>query len=119
MVVKSEAVTDGALTIWHNPRCSKSRQTLALLHDRGLDPKVRLYLQDPPTRAQLRAALALLGQPAAALMRWNDSPLPRDADEGAILEALAADPRLIERPLVMTGTAAALGRPPEAVLALL
>lgn len=108
-----------ALTIWHNPRCAKSRETLALLTGRGLTPVIRLYLQDPPTLAELRAALAKLGQPAAALMRWKDSPLAPDATEDDILAALVADPRLIERPLVLTDTAAALGRPPEAVLAIL
>ncbi|MCL7463455.1 arsenate reductase (glutaredoxin) [Phaeovulum sp. NW3] len=108
-----------ALTIWHNPRCAKSRETLALLTGRGLTPAIRLYLQDPPTLAELRAALAKLGQPAAALMRCKDSPLAPDATEDDILAALVADPRLIERPLVLTDTAAALGRPPEAVLAIL
>ncbi|MFP1643048.1 arsenate reductase (glutaredoxin) [Pontitalea aquivivens] len=108
-----------ALTIWHNPRCSKSRATLALLTDRGLTPTVRLYLQDPPTLAELRVALARLRQPATTLMRRKDSPLPHSATGDEILAALAADPRLIERPLVLTDTAAALGRPPEAVLAIL
>lgn len=108
-----------ALTIWHNPRCAKSRATLALLTGGDHSPAIRLYLQDPPSLAELRAALAKLGQPAAALMRWKDSPLPPSASEDDILAALVADPRLIERPLVLTDTAAALGRPPEAVLAIL
>lgn len=112
-----------ALTIWHNPRCSKSRETLALLQERGFDPQVRLYLEDAPTRDELQAALAKLGQPAASLLRWKEKDRPEglvpDAPEGAILDALAANPRLIERPLVITETAARIGRPPEAVLDIL
>lgn len=108
-----------ALTIWHNPRCTKSRETLALLQARGLQPEIRLYLQDPPDRAELEAALALLGQPASALLRRKDSSLAKDADSGQILDALLRNPALIERPLVLTDSAAAIGRPPEAVLAIL
>lgn len=108
-----------ALTIWHNPRCTKSREALALLQARGLQPEIRLYLQDPPDRAELEAALALLGQPAAALLRRKDSGLAKDADSGQILDALLRNPALIERPLVLTDSAAAIGRPPEAVLAIL
>lgn len=108
--------------IWHNPRCSKSRETLALLQARGIVPEVRLYLQDPPTAAELRAALTALGRPAAALVRRGEA-LFRDlglatAGEGTLIAAMAAHPALIERPLVLHGDTAALGRPPEAVLAL-
>lgn len=108
------------LTIWHNPRCSTSRKTLALLQDRGLAPKIRLYLQDPPDAAELRAALAALGQPAQSLIRWKEAPegLSRTAPDEALIAALASTPQLIERPLVLRGRRAALGRPPEAVLAL-
>jgi arsenate reductase len=108
-----------ALTIWHNPRCTKSRETLALLQARGLQPEIRLYLQDPPDRTELEAALALLGQPASALLRRKGSGLAKDADSGQILDALLRNPALIERPLVLTDSAAAIGRPPEAVLAIL
>ena len=112
-----------ALTIWHNPRCSKSRETLALLEARGLTPEVRLYLTDPPSVAELAEALALLDQPAASLVRWKEAARPaaltRDADTATILAALAAQPKLIERPLVLTDSAARLGRPPEAVLDIL
>ncbi len=108
--------------IWHNPRCSKSRETLALLHARGIAPEVRLYLQDAPTGAEIRAALAALGRPAADLVRRGE-PAFRDlgldgADEDRLIAALAAHPALIERPLVLHAGRAALGRPPEAVLAL-
>ncbi|MFC5736610.1 arsenate reductase (glutaredoxin) [Sinirhodobacter huangdaonensis] len=112
-----------ALTIWHNPRCTKSRETLALLQARGLTPAVRLYLDDAPTRAELADALAKLGRPAADLVRWKEADVPagltRTAPEAAILDALAAHPRLIERPLVLTDRAARIGRPPEAVLEIL
>lgn len=112
-----------AVTIWHNPRCSKSRETLALLQARGIDPVVRLYLQDAPSQSDLTAALAKLGQPAATLVRWKEADLPagltKDSPETTVLAALAANPRLIERPLVLTQDAAALGRPPEAVLDIL
>jgi len=112
-----------ALTIWHNPRCSKSRETLALLEGRGLQPEVRLYLQDAPSRDELRKALAKLGVPAAALVRWKEAEVPasltKASPEEAILDALAAQPKLIERPVVFTEAAARIGRPPEAVLDIL
>lgn len=112
-----------ALTIWHNPRCSKSRETLALLQARGFAPAVRLYLEDAPSRAELAAALAKLGRPAADLLRWKEADVPAGlttaAPEAEILDALAAHPRLIERPLVLTDRAARIGRPPEAVLDIL
>lgn len=109
--------------IWHNPRCSKSRETLKLLSDRGLAPVVRLYLQDPPDADTLAAALAALGRPAADLVRWGepairDLGLTRATPAPALLAALAAHPALIERPLVLHGGRAAIGRPPAAVLAL-
>lgn len=107
--------------IWHNPRCSKSRQTLALLTDRGIDPAIRLYLQDPPCEAEIRAVLAALGIPARGLLRtgeplFTELGLRTDMDEASLVSAMAAHPALIERPLVVHGTRAALGRPPEAVL---
>ncbi|MGD9918961.1 MAG: arsenate reductase (glutaredoxin) [Paenirhodobacter sp.] len=111
-----------ALTIWHNPRCSKSRATLALLEERGLAPGVRLYLKDTPTMAELQEAMLRLGQPASALVRWKEAGefgLARDASDNDIFAALTAHPELIERPLVLTDTAARLGRPPEAVLEIL
>lgn len=112
-----------ALEIWHNPRCSKSRETLALLEARGLAPVVRLYLSDPPRRDEIAAALEKLGRPAADLLRWTEAEVPagltRAAPEAEILDALAAQPKLVERPLVITETAARLGRPPESVLDIL
>ena len=108
--------------IWHNPRCSKSRETLALLHAQGIAPEVRLYLDDAPSEAEIRAALAALGCPATGLVRRGETlyrALGRaGAGEAALIAAMAAHPVLIERPLVLHGGRAALGRPPEAVLAL-
>ncbi len=109
--------------IWHNPRCSKSRETLALLQSRGLAPEVRLYLRDPPTGAEIRAALKALGRPAIGLVRtgeaaFRDLGLTRDSDDATLVAAMAAHPVLLERPLVLHGDRAALGRPPQAVLVL-
>ncbi|MCT8329620.1 arsenate reductase (glutaredoxin) [Albidovulum sediminis] len=109
--------------IWHNPRCSKSRETLRLLTDRGLAPVVRLYLQDPPDADTLAAALAALGRPAADLVRWGepaarDLGLTRSTPAAALVAAMAAHPALIERPLVLHRGKAAIGRPPTAVLSL-
>lgn len=109
------------LTIWHNPRCSKSRATLALLEARGHSPVVRRYLEDPPDASELRAAIAALGQPASALLRWKEARaagLSPDDSADRLIAAMAATPALIERPLVILGARAVLGRPPEAVLAL-
>ena len=113
-----------SVTIWHNPRCSKSRATLALIRARGIEPEIRLYLDQPPSIAELIEAVARLGHPAAALARRDDAAfaalgLSPDMPEPALLAALSAHPHLIERPLVLTAAKAALGRPPEAVLAIL
>ncbi|MCV2865378.1 arsenate reductase (glutaredoxin) [Albidovulum sediminicola] len=108
--------------IWHNPRCSKSRETLKLLQDRGIEPEVRLYLQNPPSRTEIETALTALGRPAADLVRWGEPAaqgLDKSAPDGELIAAMAATPALIERPLVLRHGKAALGRPPEAVLALL
>lgn len=112
------------IALWHNPRCSKSRAALALLTDRGADVTVRRYLDDVPTQAQLRAAHALLGGPVVAMMRtgeaaFHDMGLSRQTDDDTLFAAMAAEPKLIERPLALTATRAALGRPPEAVLTVL
>lgn len=112
------------LTLWHNPRCSKSRQTLALLRDRGRDPEIRRYLDAPPDREELETLLALLGLPAIALVRtkekrWRELGLGPDTPPAALIAAMAADPILIERPVLIAGNRAAIGRPPEAVLDIL
>jgi len=109
------------VTIWHNPRCSKSRAALGLLEARGVAPVIRRYLDDPPGLDELRAVRAALGVPAIAMMRpgerlFRDLGLSPDDDEEALLAAMAAHPALIERPIVLSGGRAALGRPPERVL---
>jgi len=112
-----------SLTIYHNPRCSKSRETLALLEQRGLTPQVVEYLKTPPNAQELAAIVAKLGKPATALVRKKEATeagIDMDAlDQSALLDALAAHPAAIERPIVIHGDKAALGRPPEAVLEIL
>ncbi|RME62133.1 MAG: arsenate reductase (glutaredoxin) [Alphaproteobacteria bacterium] len=113
------------VVIWHNPRCSKSRQTLALLRDRGIDPEIRLYLDEPPSTAEIERVLALLGCAPRQLMRLKESEYrDQELDNPALsradlVQAMAATPKLIERPVVIAGGKAALGRPPEAVLDIL
>lgn len=113
-----------SLVIWHNPSCSKSRQALALLKDKGLDPTVRQYLKDPPSAEELRAAVAALGsEDPMALVRKKEK-LFKELEVGvmegeAVIEAMAAHPRLIERPLVLTDKGARIGRPTEAILEIL
>ncbi len=112
------------ITIWHNPRCSKSRQTLVLLQERGGDIIIRNYLETPPTEAELQRALSLLGTNAIAVMRpgeakFKELGLSADDAEDTLIAAMAAHPILIERPIVFTRTRAAIGRPPEAVLEIL
>ena len=112
--------------IYHNPRCSKSRDTLALLHAQGLTPTVVAYLDTPPDAATLREVLAKLGlNDARALMRkgeaeYTDLHLADPSlSQEALIAAMVAHPRLIERPIVVNGDQAAIGRPPEQVLAIL
>ncbi|MCV6595164.1 MAG: arsenate reductase (glutaredoxin) [Silicimonas sp.] len=109
-----------SITIWHNPRCSKSRQTLALLQERGVEPVVRLYLEDAPTEAELREALTLLGLEPSGLVRKGEPAFKerglKEASEEALLAAMVEVPKMIERPIVFANGKAALGRPPEQVL---
>jgi arsenate reductase len=111
-------------TIYHNPRCSKSRNTLALLEDNGIAPRVVLYLETPPDEAQIGDLLKKLGIGAVDLLRrgeaeYKDSGLSRDSSEQEIIAAMARYPKLIERPIVVKGKRAVLGRPPENVLELI
>lgn len=114
-----------AITIFHNPRCSKSRATLALLQERGLDPDIRLYLEDPPDAEELRTILGRLGVTARELLRKGEAEYREQGlgdttlGEDELIAAMAATPRLIERPIVLAGNRAAIGRPPESVLAIL
>lgn len=112
------------LVIWHNPSCSKSRQALALLKERGYEPTVRQYLKDPPSAAELEAVLKKLGaKDPHALVRTKEplyEQLGVETLRGkAVIEAMAENPRLIERPVVITPDAARIGRPTEAILDLL
>ena len=112
------------LTLWHNPRCSKSRQALALLQGRGVEPAVKLYLDTPPDRAQLDRLLDKLGISAVELLRtgqaeWKDSGLTKDAPEDQLRDLIVANPILIERPILETAAKAVIGRPPELILDLI
>jgi arsenate reductase (glutaredoxin) len=112
-----------SVTIYHNPRCNKSRQTLALIEARGLTPRVIEYLKTPPSAAELKRLLQLLGMTPRQLLRAKeakeaglDDPALGDAE---LIAAMVKHPIVIERPIVVTGQRAALGRPPEAVLKIL
>ena len=110
--------------IWHNPRCSKSRQTLALVEEQGITPVVRKYLEDAPSEAEIRSALAALGLKPIAAMRTKEKEfkalgLSKESDDDTLIRAMAAAPKLIERPIVFKDGKARLGRPPEAVLEIL
>ncbi|MCF6315342.1 MAG: arsenate reductase (glutaredoxin) [Marinosulfonomonas sp.] len=110
-------------TIWHNPRCSKSRATLGLIQGAGITPEIRLYQDNAPTADEIRAVLALLNIPASALIRTGEMLYKelglKDADNDALINAMAKNPKLIERPVVLANNKAALGRPPESVLDIL
>jgi arsenate reductase len=113
------------VTIYHNPRCSKSRQALELLHKKGIEPDVVEYLKTPPDKAELKRILKLLGLGPRALMRKGEAAYrakrlddPKLSDD-QLIAAMVADPILIERPIVLSGNKAALGRPPEKVLEIL
>jgi arsenate reductase len=114
-----------SVRIYHNPRCSKSRETLALLEQRGLTPEIIKYLDTPPDADQLKVLLELLGMRSAReLMRTKEEEyrtlgLAEVTDEAELIAAMVAHPRLIERPIVVKGERAALGRPPEQVLDIL
>lgn len=113
------------VTIYHNPRCSKSRQTLTLLEERGVEPTIIAYLETPPDGQTLAGILDLLGLEPRGLMRKKEAAY---ADAGldnpgltrdALIAAMVANPVLIERPIVLANGKAAVGRPPEAVLDIL
>jgi len=111
------------VTIYHNPRCSKSRQTLALLAERGVNPTVVEYLKSPPSASELRRILALLGLAPRDLLRAKEAEKaglddPALSDD-ALIAGMVGNPAVIERPIVVAGGKAALGRPPERVLDIL
>lgn len=113
------------VTIYHNPRCSKSRQTLQLVRDEGIEPKIVEYLEDPPDEKTIRSLLRKLGLGAWELLRRKEAAFgelnlaAKKDDETALVRAMARRPALIERPIVVCGRRAALGRPPQQVLEIL
>ncbi|QOL25183.1 arsenate reductase (glutaredoxin) [Thalassotalea sp. LPB0316] len=111
------------LTIYHNPRCSKSRQTLQLIEENNADVTVVEYLKTPLTRAQLTELQAQLGVSVIDMMRTKEAEFKeqnlKGADDATLLEAMVNTPKLVERPIVSNGEKAVIGRPPENVLALI
>ena len=111
--------------ILHNPRCSKSRQTLALIEEKGITPEIIEYLKTPPTKAELQDILAKLGMKPRDLMRkgeteYKDNNLGDPAlSDDQLVDAMVAHPKLIERPIVLKGGQVRVGRPPESVLEIL
>lgn len=111
------------ITLYHNPQCSKSRQTLALLQEKGVDVSIIEYLKTPLTVEELENVARKLGLEPRQFMRHGETEYENVADENLtrqeLLEAIVTTPRLLERPIAVTETKAAIGRPPENVLALL
>ena len=112
------------ITIWHNPRCSSSRKTLELLHDNDIDPVIRHYLTNPPSIEEISEMQKLLKKPVASFIRtgedvYKDLNLGNCSDQELLIAAISAHPILLQRPIVFTDEKAAIGRPPEAVLAIL
>lgn len=114
-----------SVKIYHNPRCSKSRQTLELLTQRGIKPEIIEYLKTPPTRADIQSIAKMLGvNSVREFMRTSESiykelNLAKVEDESKLVTAIVENPKLLERPIVINGKKAAIGRPPESVLAIL
>ena len=112
------------ITLWHNPRCSKSRQTLALIEETGTEVRIRRYLEDAPSADEIAAAQQALGLPLIDMVRtgekaFKEAGLSKTSNDGTLLAAMVAHPILIERPIAFKGRKAVIGRPPEAVLDLL
>ncbi len=110
-------------TIWHNPRCSKSRQTMGILEENGIEANVVKYLDDTQSVEAIKEVLKKLKLSARELMRTKEDlykslGLKDEMDEDKLIEAMAEYPKLIERPIVIKGDKAVLGRPPEKVLEL-
>ena len=112
------------MKIYHNPRCSKSRQTLALLQENGVEPDVVLYLDNIMTADELRGLLSKLGISPMQLVRkveavWKEKYKGKALSDDQVIEAMIANPKLIERPIVVKDQSAVLGRPPENILELI
>ena len=112
-----------AVTMYHNPRCNTSRKTLALLREKGVEPVIIEYLKTPPSAPELKKILGQLKMPATKLLRKKEAAAagidPKALSEDALIAAMVKNPIIIERPIVISGVKAALGRPPEAVLSVL
>lgn len=114
-----------AVTIYHNPRCSKSRQALALLREKGVEPRIVEYLRTPPDAETLKGILERLGMAPRELMRRKEAPYKeldldnRGLDDAALIQAMVDNPILIERPIILKGEKAVIGRPPEKALEIL
>ncbi len=113
------------VTIWHNPRCSKSRQTLELLNNKGVEPAIREYLKQPPSKAEMETLIDMVGGDPRELLRDGEAEFKAlgrkkaEMTKADIAKAIAVHPILLQRPIVVVGNKAAIGRPPEAVLPLL
>jgi arsenate reductase (glutaredoxin) len=114
-----------SVTIYHNPRCAKSRETLKLLEEKGVEPDVVEYLKHPPTTEELKAILQKLGLKPRELMRTKEAEYKDNGlddlslSDAELIEAMIRIPKLMERPIVLANDKAAVGRPPESVLAIL
>ena len=112
------------IKIWHNPRCSKSRNAAALLEEKGVEAEVVKYLDTPPTKEELKKMLKMLGISARELMRTKEEiyktmDLKNESHEEKLIDAMAENPKLIERPIVIKDGKAAIGRPIENIIELL
>ena len=112
------------VTIYHNPKCSKSRQTLALLEERDLELRIVPYLESPPSKSELADIVKMLGIAAADIVRtgedeYKESGLTADSSENDVLDAIVIAPKLLQRPIVICGDQPRVGRPPESALEIL
>ena len=112
------------MIIWHNPRCSKSRQTLSLLQEKGVEPEIRLYLDSAPSESELELVVKKLGMTTRDLLRKGEQIYKEQGlsdsslSDSALIQKMCEYPKLIERPIVISGNRAVLGRPPENALKL-
>ena len=115
-------MSNDKIVIYHNPRCSKSRETLQILVDNGVDAEIIDYLEDPPTPQELKRIIDMLGVAARDLLRrtepvYKDADLDDDSlDDDEIIDAICEYPALLQRPIVIAGDRAVIGRPPARVL---
>ena len=111
------------MKIYHNPRCRKSRETLELIHNKGIEPEVILYLETPPTKKELKDIIDMLGIEPTELLRKSESIYKEEFKDEKLsdakwIDAMVKHPKLIERPIVIKGEKAIIGRPPENVKSL-